>query len=60
MRVPDSEEGQRMARHILLVNDDVLGPIEALFIANHHNSNLIHSGVRKIVATPVTVLIKVK
>ncbi len=49
-----------MARLILLVDDDVLGPSNLLSISNHDNSYLVDIGIRKIIATPVRVWIKVK
>src|SRR5713101_7749823 len=60
MRVSDSEEGQRIARLVLLVDNDVLGSSNLLSITNHSNSNLINIRIRKIVATPVRIWIKVK
>src|SRR5712691_1541810 len=60
MRVSDSEEGQRIARLVLLVDNDVLGSSNLLSITNHNNSNLINIRIRKIVATPVRIWIKVK
>jgi len=55
MRVRHSEKGL-----ILPVNDDVLWPRKLVSITNNNNSDLIDSGIREIVAMPVTVLIKVK
>src|SRR6266852_591506 len=49
-----------MARLILLVDDDVLGSSNLLSITNHDDSYLVDIGIRKIIATPVRVWIKVK
>src|SRR6266852_6258007 len=49
-----------MARLILLVDDDVLRPSNLLSITNHDDSYLVDIGIRKIVATPVRIWIKVK
>src|SRR5260370_5400279 len=49
-----------MARLILLVDDNVLRPSNLLSITNHNDSYLIDIGIRKIVATPVRIWIKVK
>src|SRR6266849_7132110 len=60
MRVGDSEERPRMARLILLVDDDVLRSSDPLFITKHDDSNLICIGIGKVVATRVRIWIKVK
>jgi hypothetical protein len=57
MRVKDSKEA---VRTILSVDNNVLGASNILSITNNNNSNLIHSGIEKVIATLVTILIKVK
>src|ERR1700733_11591068 len=49
-----------MTRKILLVDDNVLRPSNALSITDHNNSYLIDIGFRKVIATPVRIWIKVK
>jgi hypothetical protein len=57
MRVRDPEEAVRM---ILIIDNDVLGAIYPLSITNNDGSNLIRSGIGKVVAISVTIWIKVK
>jgi hypothetical protein len=57
MGVRDPEEA---VRAILPVDNDVLGANQPLSITNNDGSNLICSGIGKVVATPVTICIKVK
>jgi hypothetical protein len=57
MRVGDGKEA---ARAVLIIDNDVLGADVPVPITDNDNSNLIHRGMRKGVATPVTALIKVK
>ncbi len=58
MRVRDMEDV--LIVRMLPVHNDVLGPSEPLPITNHNNCNLIDSGIKKVVVTPITILIKVK
>src|SRR5258708_19291090 len=58
MRVRDLENA--LIVRVLPVHNDVLGPSEPLPITNHNNCNLIDSGIRKVVVTPITILVKVK
>jgi len=58
MRVRDLENA--LIVRVLPVHNDVLGPSELLPITNHNNCNLIDSGIRKVVAMPITILVKVK
>jgi hypothetical protein len=57
MGVSDPKEAVRV---ILSIDNDVLGASNPLSITNNNGSNLIDSGIRKIVVMPVTTLIKVK
>jgi hypothetical protein len=57
MGVRDPEEAVRV---ILIVDNDVLGASQPLSITNNDGSNLIHSGIGKVIATPVRIWIKVK
>jgi hypothetical protein len=57
MGVRDPEEAVRV---ILIIDNDVLGASQPLSITNNDGSNLIHSGIGKVIATPVRIWIKVK
>ena len=57
MRVCDPEKALTL---ILPVDNDILRPSDLLSITNNYDSNLIGSGIGKIVAALVTIFIKVK
>src|ERR1700755_1942239 len=57
MRVRDPEE---TLSALPPIHNNVLRPLYLLSITNDNDSYLIHSGFREVVATPVTILIKVK
>ena len=45
---------------VLPIHNDVLRTIDLLSITNDNDSNLMHSGFRKVVAPSIRILIKVK
>ena len=57
MRVRDPKEAAKM---ILPIHNNVLGTSDPLSITNNNNSYLSDSGIRKIITSSVTILIKVK
>ena len=60
MIIRDSKEGSRMARLILLIDDNVLGPSDPLSITDDDDGYLIDIGLREVVTTRIRVWIKVK
>ena len=57
MGVRDPKEA---VRTILPIHNDILRASDPLSITNNNNSYLSDSGIRKIIASPVTILIKVE
>jgi hypothetical protein len=57
MRVKDSKEA---VGTILPIHNDILRASDSLSITNNNNSYLPDSGIRKIIASPVAILIKVE
>src|SRR6267154_139926 len=45
---------------VLPIHNDILGPSVSRSITNDNNSYLPYSGIRKVIASSVTILIKVK